>query len=183
MKSRNLDQTSHASAEILWTDQEAAWQQRINDDGDPVEDNGWPVGEASVEREIAVLDEQKAITRIEVWLGLFGGVPSRDQTGGEQKARNADILADEIGTGQIQEASITVYAAVPKSGGDYKKRVRLFERDRHQLTPSDSWEGTIGREVAVPIVCPAGTRIWYVCRTSQKDRGAHTRVSVELVNA
>lgn len=160
-----LEDCHSYSAEIPWEVQRDAFRQ----------DALGGVGQAMVEKDIVTLSHpvplQHTLLRCDIWIGLFGGFPSRDN------ALPTDSTPEWISRmthGQVQEVTVDIYAQAP--GG---KRVRLWGRDLHQLTPSASFAGWAGENMP-PIVLPVGTRIWMVTRTSQKDRGAHTRATVLL---
>ena len=163
------------SDQIHWTEQEAAWKPRRDDGGNIILDGEFPVGEGLVTRNLLTVRRPLCLLYASFWIGMFGGIPSRDQ---QPDPSSADELARQKGAGQIQEVTCTLYAQ-PGDG----RRVRLWERDRHQLDPSDSWEGTGSTTFAVPILLPVGSKLFYVARTSQRDRGAHTRGTIRLARA
>jgi len=108
------------------------------------------------------------VLRCDIWIGLFGGVPSA------VVYHSADDYAFAVTHGQVQEVTVDVYAKI-----DGHPRIRLWGRDLHQLTPSASFAGWQGENLPA-IVLPEGGDIWMVTRTSQRDRGAHTRATIML---
>ena len=172
-------------AEIRWEKQRDEWRQTGTDE------DGNPVGQAEVEKTITVIDKPMWGKKYASWIGLFGGFSSRDNTEWWQKVLSpAFEVIDAVRAwlhGQVQEVTVDVYWQAPKrenpnpeNPNHWKARNGLHERDLHQLWPAMSFSGWEREHDAWPTPIPAGSRIFYVARTSQKDRGAHTRVRVYL---